>query len=226
MSLHCFAHSARAAGLFDGWRAGLGPGVRPVAAPVPAPGALSRDTLLARAMEPFTVPGPGPYVLYGHGLGALIAYTVVRALHEAGLPGPALLAVGACPPPTDPARLPRAGQPPRPHDDRPAVPPGSDEGVLLRAALPVLRAEHELARALHEAARRPARAPLPATPLLLIAPRAADTDGWRRWTTGPVHTRTLPADEFVRRGAAALPRLLGRACRVAGRLDPQPAPVG
>ncbi|MFD5632153.1 MULTISPECIES: thioesterase II family protein [unclassified Streptomyces] len=242
--LHCFAHSGEGVFVFDHWAASTGEGVE--VAPVPLPGCAARRTaprptthraLLADLLPLFTAAQPGPYVLYGHGLGAMIAFTVTRALHEAGLPGPALLAVGACPPPQAPTPLPDV----RGASDEEllhhlgagtAVPPASDEGIWLRAMLPVLRADLELAQALDEAARTPSPAGALTTPLLVVASQdnplapPAIAEGWRQWTSGPSWLRTVPGRHFFVRDGRELPRLLGRACRVTGRLVPQSVPVG
>lgn len=50
-------------------------------------------------------------------------------------------------------------------------------------------------------------------------------DGWRQWTDGPSWLRTVPQHHFFARGRE-LPRLLGRACRVTGRLARESVPVG
>jgi surfactin synthase thioesterase subunit len=240
--LHCFAHSADGVSVFDRWAASTGPGVEVI--PVALPGGAQRsgprptthEALLAETLPLFTDPRPGPYVLYGHGLGAMVALTVTRALHEAGLPGPALLAVGSCAPPcalpgldvrraTDAELLDVLG-------GKGAVPPSSDEGIMLRAALPVLRADLELAQALDEAAGKPLTAGPLTTPILVVASQdnplapPAIADGWRKWTEGPVWSRTVPGRHFFVRGGRELPRLLGRACRVTHRLVQEPAPVG
>ena len=47
---------------------------------------------LAEAIAPLV---DRPYALYGHSLGALVAFEVARALHARGLPEPAILFVGA-----------------------------------------------------------------------------------------------------------------------------------
>ncbi|MEZ0069931.1 surfactin synthase thioesterase subunit [Streptacidiphilus sp. MAP12-20] len=240
--LHCFAHSGGDVPIFDHWAANAGPGVEVVPISLPGggrrrsePGVTTHEALLADVLPLFTDPLPGPYVLYGHGLGAIVALTVTRALHEAGLPGPALLAVGACPPPHVP-ELPDAR---RATDaellyflgGRGAVPPNSDEGIFLRAMLPVLRADLELAQALEEAARKPATAGPLTTPVLVVAsqgnPLAPPTiaDGWRQWTEGPSWLRTVPGHHFFV-GNRELPRLLGRACRVTRRLVRETVPVG
>lgn len=242
--LHCFAHSEGGVSVFDRWAADAGPGVE--VTPVPFPGGGRRsperrvtthEALLAELMPQLSDPRPGPFALYGHGLGAMVAFTVTRALHEAGLPGPEFLAVGACPPPPHvPAELPNA----REATDtelldilgrKGAVPAGSDEGIWLRAMLPVLRADLELAQALDEAARIPSAVGPLMTPIIVIAsqgnPLAPPTiaDGWQQWTAGPSWLRTVPDRHFFVRGRE-LPRLLGRVCRVAHHLAPHSVPVG
>jgi surfactin synthase thioesterase subunit len=197
----------------------------------------TREALLADVLPLFAEPHPGPYVLYGHGLGAMVALTVARALHEAALPGPALLAVGAWLAPHLPAGL----ADPRGATDaellhvlsgKGAVPAGSDEGIWLRSMLPVLRADLELAQDLHAAAARPSPAGLLTTPVLVVDSQAnrlapgSTVAGWDRWTAGPVRSRTVPGRHFFVRGGRELPRLLGRACRVARRIAAEPAPVG
>ncbi|MGW0761142.1 thioesterase II family protein [Streptomyces sp. NPDC002814] len=242
--LHCFAHSPGGESVFERWAQSTGPGVDVV--PVPLPGGERRrcerrvsthEALLADVLPLFTAPQLGPHVLYGHGLGAMVALTVARALHEAGLPGPALLAVSACPPPRPPSALPDAREATDAEllhilGGQGAVPPGSDEGIWLRAMLPVLRADLELAQALQEAAGKPSCAGPLTTPVLVVASQAnplappAIADGWRQWTEGPVWLRTVPGRHFFVRGGRELPRLMGRACRVTRRLVREAVPVG
>ncbi|CAL9653806.1 thioesterase II family protein [Streptomyces sp. enrichment culture] len=244
LRLHCFAHSAEGVSVFDDWAAHVGPGVEPV--PVLLPGCTQRRTearvtthaaLLADVLPLFTDPAPGPYALYGHGSGATMALAVTRALHEAGLPGPAFLAVGAWSAPPASAGLPdarRASDAELLHalSGEGAVPLGSDEGVWLQAMLPVLRAELELAQDLDEALDTASTAGPLTTPVLVVAPQddpaAAQTtaDSWRRRTEGPVLERTVPGRHLAARGDHELPRLLGRACRAVRRLVQEPAPVG
>jgi len=233
--LHCFAHSEEGVSAFDHWPAGVGPGVEVVPVSLPGRKVTTREAFLADLLPQFTAPHYAPYVLYGHGLGAMVAFTVTRALHEAGLPGPALLAIGACPPPhppevpdvrgtTDAELLHILG-------GKGAVPPGSDEAIWLRAMLPVLRADLELAQILNEAARTPSAVGPLTIPLLVVAsqgnPLAPPTiaDGWRQWTDGPTRLRTVPGHHFFVRGRE-LPRLLGRACRVTRRLTRESVSVG
>ncbi|MFD3701212.1 thioesterase II family protein [Streptomyces sp. NPDC058646] len=241
--LHCFAHSAEGVSAFGTWAGSVGPGVEAVTALLPGsagrrtePRVTTREALLADLLPRFADPQAGPYVLYGQGLGAMVAFTLTRALHEAGLPGPALLAVGACRPPHVPSELPDARGTTDAEllsilDGNGAVPPGSDEGIWLRAMLPVLRVDLELAQSLEEAARTPSPAGPLTTPILVVASQGNPlappeiADGWRLWTQGPARLRVVPGHHFFA-GGRELPRLLGRACRVARRLVREPAAVG
>ncbi|MBQ1094458.1 thioesterase II family protein [Streptomyces sp. B93] len=235
--LYCFAHSGNGVSVFDGWAAHTGPGVEPVPVRLPAatawptgPAPATRQALLNATLPQVTPTGAAPYAMYGHGLGAVIALTVAQALTEARLPGPCLLAVGACAPPTPPGG--HISDHDLLHQLGGHIPPASDEGVFLRAMLPVLRADLELARSLHEAARRPLSTGPLTTPLLVVASQSnplappAAADGWHAWTKGPRWQRTVPGHHFFVRGGRQLPRLLGRACRVARRLAQEPAPAG
>ncbi|MFJ9033476.1 thioesterase II family protein [Streptomyces sp. NPDC102274] len=236
--LHCFAHAGAGVSSFHGWPADLGRAVEPVPHTLPGresrrrePRVVRREALLAEAMGTFTRAPSGPYVLYGHSLGALVAHTITRALHGAGLPGPALLAVGACPPPDAPSPLSEAHDAPderllRLLDEIGALPEGAAPGGLWhRAVLPVLRDDLALADDLRTTAREPAAAGPLSVPLLIVAgaddpvAQPAVMEGWRRWSTGPTAVRTVPGDHFFVRGHE-LPRLLGRACRVVRRTAP------
>ncbi|MFF3487414.1 thioesterase II family protein [Streptomyces sp. NPDC002701] len=240
--LHCFAHAGAGTSAFHGWSAGLGEGVPPVPHLLPGrerrrrePRVTGREALLSDLLDHFRTPA-GPYVLYGHSLGALVAYTLARALHEAGLPAPALLAVGACPPPDAASALSDAcgTSAERLRDMLDAVGAGPGDTVpgdlWRRMVLPVLRDDLTLANALRHAARRPVTGGPFQVPVLAVAgaddPLAppAVVAGWHRWTAGPVITRTLPGDHFFVR-EHSLPRLLGRACRVVRRLAAHPAPT-
>lgn len=242
--LHCFAHAGAGVSSFRGWPADLGTGVTPVPHLLPGrdarrrePRVTGREALLAELMDHFRAP-PGPYVLYGHSLGALVAYTLTRALHEAGLPGPALLAVGACPPPDTASELSDAC---RDSDERllplldavGALPEGAAPGDFWhRSVMPVLRDDLTLADRLRAAARAPVGGGPLTVPVLAVAgeddpvARPDQLAGWQRWTAGALVTRTLPGDHFFVRGHE-LPRLLGRACRAVRRLTPAPrVPTG
>jgi surfactin synthase thioesterase subunit len=236
--LYCFAHAGAGVSSFDRWPERSGRGVEIVPVLLPGrearrrePRPTGRDALLADLFGPLAAAAAadGPYALYGHSLGGLVAYTLAHALLEAGLPAPEFLAVGACPAPdTAPLRdtdglsdaelLSFVG-------DMGAAPTGllAEEGsVWHRVVLPVLRDDVVLADALRAAATDPATGgPLP-VPVLAVDGRrdpavaAAAVDAWRGWTTERCVRRTVPGDHFFVRDRETA-ELLGRACRVARR---------
>ncbi|MEU3742761.1 thioesterase domain-containing protein [Streptomyces sp. NPDC032198] len=236
--VHCFAHAGAGVSSFSGWQDALGTGAESVPHLLPGrdsrrdePRITGREALLAEVMEHFAHDDGTPYVLYGHSLGAMVAYTVARALHETGLPGPALLVVGACPPPDAPCALADACRSPEPEllgllGELGAVPEGARPGGLWhRSVLPVLRDDLVLAHALRGAARLPSAAGRLRVPVLAVAgaddPHAGARalTGWRWWTTGPFALHTVPGDHYFVNGPE-LPRLIGRASRVVRRTAP------
>ncbi|MFD5453494.1 thioesterase II family protein [Streptomyces olivaceus] len=252
MRLYCFAHAGAGVSAFHGWAASVGSGVLPVPVLLPGrdrrrgePRATTREALLGDVLHLFTDAPAVPYALYGQGLGALVCYTVARTLHEMGLPGPALLAVGACTPPHMPPEsayvlgVPEA-ELLRTLDQMGVVPAGTELGGIREPARKqVLRDDLALDRALRAAARTPSPADPLTTPLLIVAGAAGRNDGpasplvaegWRAWTEGPTRLRTVSAGHLFVRGSE-LPRLLGQACRVVRRLNstrprlPLPGPV-
>ncbi|MER5474918.1 thioesterase domain-containing protein [Streptomyces sp. NPDC002685] len=245
--LYCFAHAGAGVSGFGRWQHHCGPGIDIVPLPLPGRGSrrreprtTDRDGLLADLLGPLAdAAGQGPYALYGHSLGAMVAYTLTRALLDAGRPAPALLALGACPAPHTPARttapddisdtqlLSFVGT----LDAAPGGPLAGGGSIWHRTVLPVLRDDLTLARALRAAAvdDAAARGPLP-VPVLAVGGREdpvvgpAALDGWQQWTSDRLVRRTVPGDHFfVHR--PELPRLLGQACRAAHRAAQRAAPA-
>ncbi|OEJ22416.1 thioesterase II family protein [Streptomyces subrutilus] len=232
--LVCFAHAGAGTSAFHRWGELLGPGVNPQPQLLPGrdgrrrePRVTTREALLDDLRELFKEQPPGPYVLYGHSLGGLIAYTLTRALHEAGLPLPALLVTGAVPPPHAVGGVAFAADAPddelvRVLEGFDGVPPGVAPDVWHRFVLPVLRDDLRLAAALRAAALDPATGgPVP-VPLLAVAGEEDPVGppevlrGWSDWTTAGFESRTVPGGHFFVRDGE-LPRLLGQACRTVGR---------
>ncbi|MFJ6700867.1 thioesterase II family protein [Streptomyces sp. NPDC091272] len=240
----CFAHAGAGVSAFRRWPRLLGPDVEIV--PVLLPGRDGRrreprPTSTAELLDDIAaVVGPvvrsgEPYLLYGHSLGGLISCALVCSLHKKRLALPALLAVGALPPPDAPVALAHCADLPdaellRVLDTFGSVPGGTEPGDLWhRTALPVLRDDFRLADALRTQAGAGAGpggdmaygGPLP-VPVLAVAGRddplapPAAMAGWQRWSTGPFTRRTVPGGHFFVRDAA-LPRLVGRAARVVAR---------
>ncbi|MFE0178757.1 thioesterase II family protein [Streptomyces sp. NPDC059002] len=230
LRMYCFAHAGAGVSAFGRWPSRLGAGVQHV--PVLLPGRdvrrrerrlTDRRALLVDLLRTTGAPPAGPYVLYGHSLGGLIAYTAARALEDAGLNPPALVAVGACPPPDATAALAAGAELPDSElvallGDFGSTPrDASPDGMWARSTLPVLRDDLRLAQSLRAAADRPVRAPL-----LIVSGRDDPLvtpglmAGWQRWTSSFAVRRTVPGDHFFVRDRE-LPRLLGRACRVVRR---------
>lgn len=232
--LVCFAHAGAGTSAFHRWSDLLGHGVTPEPRLLPGRDrrrrearVTTREALLGDLGELFEEQPPGPYVLYGHSLGGLIAYTLTRALHDAGLPLPELLAIGALPPPDVFAGPAFAADAPddelmRLLESFDGGPADNDPGLWRRFVLPVLRDDLRLAASLRAAALTPATGgPVP-VPLLAVAGSEDPVGppevlrGWSDWTTERFEARTVPGGHFFVRDGE-LPRLLGRACRTVGR---------
>ncbi|MFI8952071.1 thioesterase II family protein [Streptomyces sp. NPDC053750] len=250
VTLYCFAHAGAGVSSFHRWPGAAGSGVEIV--PLTLPGRegrwreeriTGRAELVAEFLDILGRNGNdrGPFALYGHSLGGLVAYTLARTLADKGLEQPAFVALGATPPPDEPPALLDAADAPAgellrllgtlgPLPSASVTAPG---GVWNRTVLPVLRDDLRLAAALREAAVDPATGGPLDVPLLALggtadpAVRPGTLAGWHRWTTGPLTVRTVAGDHFFVRGPQA-PRILGRACRVVRRLLPEaptPAPT-
>lgn len=231
LRLFCFPHAGAGASCFSRWPAVLGPDIEVVPVTLPGRGArrgerrvVDPDALLGHLFSMLGPPPWGPYVMYGHSLGALVAYTLARALKGAEASSPMLVAVGAGRPPATPVPMLEV---PDPSDDvllglmreLGSVPPSAvPGGVWQRATLTVLRDDLRLARALSSGADAPLD-----VPLLAIAGRDDPLAGppvmagWRQWTTERFVERTVPGDHFFVHGTH-LPRMLRRACLVSERL--------
>ncbi|MCW7945641.1 hypothetical protein AAW14_27420 [Streptomyces hygroscopicus] len=198
---------------FAGWRQRVGPGVAVVPVRLPGRESLRReapitdaDRLLVELTQDLGPLLDGPYGLYGHSLGALVAYRLARHLVETGHRAPALVAVGACPAPHLPSPLLAAGTARNLTDaqlaglltDDASVP----EALLarrdwLRATLGTLRADLRLAAGLRTAEPAPLPCPLWAfagrdDPMVSVAQVAA----WERCTSSGFHLRTVAGGHF------------------------------
>ena len=112
LRLLCFHHAGGAASAFAGWREALAPAVDVLPVQLPGretrirePRVLDMDALVAeldRQLDPLLA---ARHAFYGHSLGALVAYDLVRLRQAAGSPLPDRLLVGACAPPDLPAGM-------------------------------------------------------------------------------------------------------------------------
>ncbi|MBM9506458.1 thioesterase II family protein [Actinacidiphila acididurans] len=240
--LHLFAHAGAGAAVYRRWPDQVGPAAQAVALPLPGREGRRREQRLTdrAALVADLLPAvletarAGPYALYGHSLGALVAYTLTRAVAACRAPAPLFLAVGACLPPHAPAPLSGAADLPDEHllpllEQLGPLPRGSAAGpggLWRRSVLPVLRDDLRLADALRAAAADPACGGPVDVPVLVFAgshdPMAPprELEGWRRWSTAPVTVRTVTGGHFFAAGPD-LPALLARACHAHAAAPPR-----
>ncbi|SDH41624.1 thioesterase II family protein [Pseudonocardia oroxyli] len=206
--LLCFPHAGGTAAYFHRWSAALVPEV--AALPVRYPGRFDRRAepaprdlsslvdAVVDAVAPLT--GSRRTVLFGHSMGAVVAYEVARVLQARGTPPDALVVSGRRPPQLSPAeRL--------PVDDEAVLADvrrlgGRGTALLedpeIRAAfLPVIRGDYELLD-------RHRHLPAPALDVPVTAivgdddPRVtpAEAQGWAELTTGSFRLLTRPGGHF------------------------------
>ncbi|MFI0861629.1 thioesterase II family protein [Streptomyces smyrnaeus] len=225
LRLFCFHHAGAGALTFARWRRGFDPAV--CVLPIRLPG---RET---RLREPRITDGrllldeldaqlgpllEQPYALYGHSLGALVAYRFAQRVRRVGRPAPVLVGLGACPPPhlptplTDQCEMPDAAL--LAALDRYGTLPGYlfERPHWLRTLLSTMRDDLRLAaslRAVGGAAEAEQDAPLDCPVHAFAgtrdeaAPPAAVAE-WRRWASGPFALHRVPGGHFFVRDTALL----------------------
>lgn len=216
--LFCFPFAGAGASLFREWPQFLPADVD--VCPVQPPG---RENRLREAS--FTRMGPlvsaataalqpwldRPYALFGHSLGALVAFEVARKVMTLNLPAPGLLVVSGC-------EAPQSRQPPTRFIHRlpdaefrdelrrmgGTSPQVLDNAELMQIFEPILRADFAV---LETYTYRPS--PGLHCPILAIGglnDTVAPLDGhpgWRAETTGAFRLRALPGDHFFVQSAPA-----------------------
>ncbi|WP_240197608.1 thioesterase II family protein, partial [Nonomuraea lactucae] len=175
-------------------------------------------------------PGTGePYALYGHSMGARLAFEVARELRRRGLPQPSRLYVGGAHPPH--RKVPLAATADLPDDafiDQLVRRAGAlaelkHEPELRELLLPVLRADFGWIRNYRYTPEPPLDVPIVAfTGLDDGEVGAADMLGWARHTTAGFGLRTLHGGHFfVKDRPADLAALI--AADLSGRVEPPEA---
>lgn len=232
LRLFCFPHAGAGASAYRPWVDRLAPaGVQ--VCPVQPPGRENRfgeepyrrAAPLLDALTPVLAPYlTRPYAVFGHSLGALLAYEMTRAQQRRGGPMPVRLCVSG-------RIAPDLADPQPPLHDRPepdlldalaalgGIPPAVlAEPQLLRLQLPLIRAD----LAVNECYRHTPGPPLP-VPLTAYGgdrdPKAGEAQvrAWQRQTTGPFRARMLPGGHFFVQSAreALLADLAGDLCGAA-----------
>jgi medium-chain acyl-[acyl-carrier-protein] hydrolase len=106
--LFCFPYAGGGVSSYLPWQAALGSDVEVLAVQLPGrgarllePGIDSFPVLVDSLTSLVAAHADWPFALFGHSLGALMAFEVTRALRTRCLPGPTLLIVSACEAPHD-----------------------------------------------------------------------------------------------------------------------------
>jgi surfactin synthase thioesterase subunit len=159
-----------------------------------------------------------PYCLFGHSMGAFVAYELARALHDHGLPPPLRLIVSGRRPPNHPApslnlhRLPDAAFVTELSRFYDGIPPAiRNDPELLALFLPVLKADFAVFETYHWLEPPP----LPCALSIFGGrddPQSAEMAGWAELVSGPVDRRLFDGGHFYpSENAAGLARALAEA---------------
>ncbi|MGW2352525.1 thioesterase II family protein [Actinacidiphila glaucinigra] len=239
LRMYCFPHSGGSPGEYMRWSDALPDvelwGVQPPGrgsrlAEPPTTSVAEFVTRLVSEAE-FT----GPYVFFGHSLGALLAYETARALRDRGLPGPTRLYLSAFRAPhlhqpgpdlgrLDGARLIAAIE----EQHGPLPDEVKDDPELQELLLPALRADLTLVAGYRHTPAEPLDCPLS----ILGGADDEDTrDGltpWASHTTGSCDVRTFPGDHFYfRENTDDFLRFLAAGLHeCAAGVVPRPRPLG
>jgi surfactin synthase thioesterase subunit len=238
LTLYCLPHAGGSASAYAPWVRALAPGIAVVGVDFPAHGSRFDEPPLGSIAEmaaelaaEILHRAPGPFALYGHSLGALVAYETALLLEESGS-GPGQVLVGA-------ARAPHIAAPrPLVHGLEPeeflsaverrygGLPAGlRQEQELLELVLPALQADFAAYETYACPERRPLRAPLAAlygradalTPAGQVQP-------WQGYTTASFALHGLEGGHFFTQSSRAeVLELLRRLLQPAEAVAPLPA---
>jgi medium-chain acyl-[acyl-carrier-protein] hydrolase len=208
LCLLCFPHAGGGAGSFVRWTGAFPPSVTPIRVQLPGRENLSAVPPLDQVDEviagllPQVRALPQPIALYGHSMGALVAFELARALRRAGAAPAHLFTSGRRAPQLAPTRQPIHHLP----DDEfalalensgGAVGFASQTPTLLKYTVPLTKADLRLCE---EYVYRPEPAfPFPITVFHGLDDTVVDlaeADAWRAQTTSDFAMHTFAGDHF------------------------------
>ena len=215
--LFCFPFAGGAASIYRDWHRFLPPHVRPI--PVLLPGRENRwsepayselHPLIAALSTVLSAVVRQPYALFGHSMGALIAFEMARTLTRTGCAAPNRLFVSGCRAPHMPDRdKPMAACPDREFlaelKRLNGIPAEVMENVeLMQLLLPMLRADFHLFEAYEYRREQPLECPISA--FAGDADRKTPPDdvmAWRLHTRDRFVGRVLGGDHFFLKSSKA-----------------------
>ncbi|QSQ25692.1 thioesterase [Pyxidicoccus parkwayensis] len=223
LRLFCLPHAGGGASLFRTWQAELGPDIE--VCPVQLPGRESRlsepplrdgRAVVAALADVVARHADRPFALFGHSMGALLAFELTRALRARGLPGPEHLFVASYRAPHTLAASPMKGptraidaSEARRREAALALPPGMGE-ELLSLVQDVLLADTAVCEGYTFTPGPPLTCPLSAFRGIEDYVPDDAIQAWRALSSGPFTSRTFLGDHFFLRGT---PRGLLQALR-------------
>jgi medium-chain acyl-[acyl-carrier-protein] hydrolase len=210
LRLFCFPPAGGSAYQFSGWAHSLPAGVELLPVQLPGRGRRFNEEphrrlvplarLIALELAPYFV---YPYVLFGHSMGALIAFEVARELERAGGQGPSLLMVSGRRGPEVPrTRPPTYDLPDEEFKDELRRMNGTPEEVLnnpqlMELMMPLLRADFESVQTYAFEGPCALRCPVRGYGGLGDSGVPAESlDAWRNYTSAGFRLSMLPGDHF------------------------------
>ncbi len=208
--LFCFPYAGGASGIYRGWSELLPAGIEVFAVELPGRASRFREAPCESVAEAVAGAGPAllplldrPFALFGHSLGALVAFELARWLRREGGPQPRRLFASARRAPHLPDdKEPMTGLPEEEFLARLRELNGTPEEALqhpelMKMLLPTLRADFEMVESYQVAPEAPLAFPLSAWGGLADPEISrAHLEAWRVYSSSPFSLRMFPGDHF------------------------------